>query len=172
MTRAWRIVKKKRSAEAFTGEGARVGGGRWNLPGAPLIYCADSLALAALELFIRIREHGRYVEFVRFQVDIPDSVVIETIEEDKLPPEWSVVPAPPSTKSLGSQWAGQKRTAVLKVPSVTVAEGFNIILNPLHPDFGKIVIHNPPLPFTFDPRMWGQPTPYFSVPVPLSLHPS
>ena len=157
MTKCWRIVKKKRTAGAFSGEGSRISGGRWSLPGAPLIYCADSLALAALELFIRIREYGQNIEFVRFQADIPADVVIETFDKKILPPEWRIVPAPSSTKSLGSKWAEEKRTAVLRVPSVVVSDEYNIILNPLHPDFRKIIIHKPPQPFTFDPRMWGAP---------------
>ena len=159
MTQCWRIVKKKWAVDAFSGESARNYPGRWNLLGTTVVYCSENLSLAALELFMRIRGHGRHTPFVRFQVDIPDDVAIETIDADLLPANWDCVPPLQYTKELGSQWAIEKRTAVLKAPSVAIHSEFNILLNPLHPDFGKIVIHNPPQPFTFDPRMWGPPHP-------------
>ncbi|MEW6754200.1 MAG: RES domain-containing protein [Candidatus Latescibacterota bacterium] len=46
---AWRIVKAARATDAFSGDGARRAGGRWNHPGTPIMYTAGSLALAALD---------------------------------------------------------------------------------------------------------------------------
>ena len=34
---------------AFSGEGARLAGGRWNARGIPMVYLASSLSLAALD---------------------------------------------------------------------------------------------------------------------------
>ena len=51
---AWRIVKAKHKKRAFDGEGARIAGGRWNKIGTPMVYTADSLALAALELIVHL----------------------------------------------------------------------------------------------------------------------
>jgi RES domain-containing protein len=42
--------------------------------------------------------------------------------------------------------------AALKVPSSVVRNEFNYVLNPRHPDFGKILIGKPE-EFTFDPRL-------------------
>ena len=36
----------------FSGEGARLFGGRWNSPGRVAIYCGDSFALAMLERLV------------------------------------------------------------------------------------------------------------------------
>src|SRR5258706_14607995 len=43
----WRIYKKRLGRTAFTGEGARRFGGRWNSPGPSVIYLAQSQAQAA-----------------------------------------------------------------------------------------------------------------------------
>jgi len=52
---SWRIVAAARAAQAFAGEGARINGGRWNPPGAPVVYTAESAALAALEMLAHLR---------------------------------------------------------------------------------------------------------------------
>ena len=44
--RAFRIVKKKHALTAFSGDGARAYGGRWNYPGIPMVYAAHTRALA------------------------------------------------------------------------------------------------------------------------------
>jgi RES domain-containing protein len=40
------------------------------------------------------------------------------------------------------------------VPSALVADEFNLILNPTHPDFSRLTI-GPPRPFAFDGRIWS-----------------
>ena len=45
MATAWRIVKQKHSRSAFSGEGARRFGGRWNSPGVSMVYLAHRRSL-------------------------------------------------------------------------------------------------------------------------------
>ncbi len=49
MLTAWRIVQAHRITSAFTGEGSRRYGGRWNHKGIPIVYAAGYLSLAAIE---------------------------------------------------------------------------------------------------------------------------
>ena len=49
MTAVYRLVRAERASEALSGEGARLYGGRWNPPGAAVVYAAESRALAVLE---------------------------------------------------------------------------------------------------------------------------
>ena len=44
-TTVWRISKKKYAATAFSGEGAKLVGGRWNSQGNSIVYTSASLSL-------------------------------------------------------------------------------------------------------------------------------
>ena len=52
MTTVWRICR--RPFADLSGEGARLYGGRWNAPGRPLIYAAETAALAVLEVRVHL----------------------------------------------------------------------------------------------------------------------
>ena len=89
----------------------------------------------------------------------PPSVIIE-IEFDaslvwsptKLPAGWKRWPYPKTNAAVGDNWVRSGRSAVLELPSAVVPEEFNYILNPAHPDFGKISIGKPRV-FKADPRL-------------------
>ena len=148
---AFRLVKAKHAANAFSGDGARIAGGRWNLPGTSVVYASDSLSLAALETFVHLQPVDRRVRYTWFHITIPDSVTVET--PDTLPNDWRAEPPSETTQSLGTQWAEQNRTAVLRVPSILVPGEFNLLLNPSHARFKRIKISGP-RPFDFDGRLW------------------
>jgi len=150
MPEAWRIVKEKHSATAFSGEGAARTGGRWNSRGVPVVYTSYTKSLAALESLVHLNPPVLFTyAAIRIQVD---NELIEVLPAKALPPDWQTEPPPPSTKAIGDAWAREARSAVLAVPSVIVSGEPNYLLNPAHPDFKKISIGKPE-PFAFDPRL-------------------
>ena len=149
--KAWRIVKTAYQGKAFTGDGARIYGGRWNSRDIPMIYTADSLALASIETIVNLPSPKLLEDFVRIPVRF-NSKLVEDLPPSKLPKEWKSRPASPHTKIIGDNWAKEQRSAVLKVPSVVVPEEFNYLLNPAHPAFKKIEIGKPVI-YHFDPRL-------------------
>lgn len=154
MILAWRIIQESQLIEAFTGEGSRLYGGRWNHKGTPVIYLGGSLALAALEVFVHISSNVPFNQkYLSFSAIIPENVDIKKIELKSLPPNWREFPAPNATKDIGTHWAERGETALLQVPSVLIPEEVNYILNPSHADFRKINFSDPK-PFYFDSRMW------------------
>ena len=48
-TEIWRLTRERYADSAFSGEGARQHGGRFNSPGTPVVYTAESLPLALVE---------------------------------------------------------------------------------------------------------------------------
>ncbi|HVV00354.1 MAG TPA: RES domain-containing protein [Verrucomicrobiae bacterium] len=54
MPQAWRMIKERHAASAFTGEGAAQYGGRWNSRGVAVVDASQTQALAALESASRI----------------------------------------------------------------------------------------------------------------------
>jgi RES domain-containing protein len=150
---AWRLVHAMLAADAFSGEGARTNGGRWNHEGTPVVYVSGSISLAALELFVHLGEESRDAKYVCFEVRIPEDVKVERLTGRNLPGDWRSDRIPVSTRNCGTKWARELTTAVLRVPSVVVPMEFNYVLNPVHPDFTKLQIGKAQ-PFSFDRRMW------------------
>ena len=149
--RAYRIVKKRHMLTAFIGEGARAYGGRWNFPGIPMVYAAHTRALAALESLAHFGGAERRLQFVTFEVEIPDRFAIH-LEAAELPRDWRSEEPHPSTQALGSDWQRGGRSAALVVPSVLVPQEYCVLLNPEHPDIDRIMVAYPE-PFTFDSRL-------------------
>lgn len=149
--RAFRIVKKRHALGAFSGEGARAYGGRWNHPGIPMVYAAQTRALAALEALAHYAGAERRIAFVTFEIDVPDKLAIHIAAAD-LPRNWRSEEPSVSTQDLGSQWQRSGRSAALVVPSVLVPREFCVLLNPEHPDTDKIMVSYPEA-FEFDERI-------------------
>lgn len=151
MPTAHRIVKARHARTAFSGEGARVAGGRWNLAGDAVVYASASLALAAIETFVHLGDDALHIRFVHFRIEIPGSVAIQRCRRPPL--GWRAEPPEEASMRYGSTWLRRARAAVLEVPSAIVPSERNYLLNPRHPEFRRIRIGRP-LPFVFDPRMW------------------
>jgi RES domain-containing protein len=153
MRSLWRLIKKARQADAFSGEGASAAGGRWNLAGTSVVYLSESLSLAALELFVHLPGAARRIELVSFEVRVPDDVRIDALDETRLPGAWREEPVPEETQKLGSGWVKGGSALLLRVPSVIVPSEHNYVMNPAHADAKALKISLPD-PFSFDPRMW------------------
>ena len=151
LIRVWRICSRRIAKQAFTGEGARLFPGRWNERGVPVVYTAESLALAVLEMLVHTSPELLPRDLVFIPADIPSRVRIQKIESSELPRDWRVYPAPLSLQSIGSEWLRSRRSAVLSVPSAVVPQERCILLNPLHAKFSQIEIGKPQR-LTLDPR--------------------
>jgi len=151
MLTGWRIVPASTAARAFTGEGARLYGGRWNSPGVPMVYASEHKSLAALEARVHVdttKKIKRYKSFV-FHFD---EKLMKTFRVSSLPKDWQEEPPPPSIQSLGDTWIKAAASVILAVPSVIIPDELNYLINPNHPDFDKIKIEKP-TDFAFDPRL-------------------
>lgn len=149
--KAWRITQKRLAKTAFSGEGARLYGGRWNSPGVPMVYVAESQSLAVLEVLVHLDAPALLEEYVFIETDFDDALVTQ-LGRSSLPRNWQSDPVPAAVQAVGDQWASSGSSAVLRVPSVLVPEESNYLLNPRHPDFVKIVVSRPQA-FHFDDRL-------------------
>lgn len=150
MIEAWRIVKAEYADDAFSGEGAALYAGRWHSEGTRIVYTAESIALATLEILVRMRRMN-----VPAYMVIPCSFherQVEALDVAKLPENWAAAAAPVGLRRFGDAWARHRASAVLRVPSAVTLVEFNYLLNPEHPDFGLIDIGEP-RPFSLDLRL-------------------
>ena len=75
---------------------------------------------------------------VAIEIRIAGDVTVERLEASRLPSGWAQ-PDQRVARLFGDAWIRERRTAVLVVPSVVARTGANVLLNPLHPEFKKIV---------------------------------
>jgi len=138
--RVFRIADRR--FPIFDGSGARLVGGRWNSPGRPVIYAAQTFSGAVLEMLV----HGNLNRLPRTQayieIEVPTDSAIEQLgvadisgwrDEDQI-----------ASRKYGDRWLEERRTAVLVVPAiVTMGMEHNILLNPAHSDFARITASEP-----------------------------
>jgi RES domain-containing protein len=149
--RAFRIVKKRHALVAFSGDGAREYGGRWNLSGTPMVYAAQTRALAALESLAHYAGAERRIAFVVFELEVPDALVLR-LPSRRLPDDWRREEPSASTQAIGSEWQRGGESVALLVPSVLIPQEFCLLLNPEHPDTKKVMVRFPE-PFELDSRL-------------------
>jgi RES domain-containing protein len=151
MIRAWRLIKAVHADDAFSGEGARRGGGRWNSKGVRIFYMSQSLSLATLEVMVHTAFYSALKNYVCIPIDF-DPGLSQSITPEDLPANWMIAPIPQSIKDMGDRWIQSQESVILKVPSVIIPAEYNYLINPSHPDFKKVVIHSPQ-EFPFGPRL-------------------
>jgi len=150
--RLWRICRKIHAASAFSGEGARLYGGRWNSQGVRAVYTSPSLALAAIETFVHLEPNLRPDDLVSIEAELPDNVHVERIDLKVLPRKWYWL-RDESLRAIGDHWIRAGKAIALHVPSAAIQGEWNVLLNPEHSDFRKLKIRKPKA-FEFDLRMF------------------
>ena len=146
---AYRIARA-RFIRDLSGEGARLHGGRWNAPGVPLLYLAESRALAILETLTYVQVKTLPLDYQLAEVSLPDDAVADPTAP--LPDDWARIPHGPATERVGSAWALAQQGLVLRVPSAHVPEEHNYLINPRHPRSSEVRVVAI-RPFAFDARL-------------------
>jgi RES domain-containing protein len=138
----WRIATDTKDFEAddLSGAGAKATGGRWNAPGIPMLYCAESRALACLETMVHLNASGLPLNRYLVEIEVPDDAWTAARVESPatLKVGWDAAPAGRVSIDLGSDWARSKSALLLLVPSAIIPEERNILVNPEHRDRSRI----------------------------------
>lgn len=154
MASAWRIVRAARVETAFTGEGSRLYGGRWNSRGMAVVNVSEHESLAALEVLVHTMPLSPRERYFSFRLEWDDKLT-EYFPTKNLPPGWNSEPPASVSMEIGDGWVRRGRSAVLALPSLLSTSELNFLLNPNHPDFRKIKIGRP-VEYRFDPRLVGR----------------
>jgi RES domain-containing protein len=147
----WRLFREHLRNSAFTGAGGLYVASRWNHLEIAMVYTATSRALAALEFFVNLQPNEAPNNLLMAEATVLDASV-ETLDAKLLPRNWRALDNE-RCRDLGSEWARSLRSVALKVPSAVVDEDWNVLLNPKHPQFGKVKI-GAAKPFRYDERMF------------------
>lgn len=149
--KAWRLSRFDSQQRTFDGKGARLFPGRWNPSGVPVVYASEHLSLAVLEVLVHARVDQVRIAFHAFEITIPGALM-EVVSDEQLPRGWDGAAIARATREFGETWARDRRSVALSVPSVIVRQERNVVLNPLHPEFGKLEIARP-MRFRFGERL-------------------
>jgi RES domain-containing protein len=147
---AWRVCKLPH--DPWDGTGAALRGGRWQSPGRPVIYAADSYAGALLEILVHLDAPRRLPGAQHaIRLDIPDDILEQAASA--VPDGWEQR-ATGAARAFGNRWLDEARTAALVVPALPSRPiGRVVLINPAHPDSARIA-RGAPFPVPWDERLF------------------
>lgn len=142
-------IAKESFINDFSGKGAELFGGRWNLKGLPAVYTASSLSLCICETLVHSDKDILPSNMFFAEISLSDECILEDFFN-----EISLK----HSLNIGSVWLKELKSLAIKVPSVLMPQSykgdFNVIINPLHKDFPKLKIQRVE-PINFDTRFYG-----------------
>ena len=140
----WRIANS--SYAALDGLGGLTVPSRWHNSGRPVIYTADSSALAMLEVRVHLDlTAAQLTRFVMLKIGIPEGITVHICDAN---PHDELL-----ARKIGDKWLAERETAVMQVRSALAPDGANYLINPLHADASKIAVLAQ-APFAFDARLF------------------
>ncbi|MES2850354.1 MAG: RES family NAD+ phosphorylase [Bacteroidota bacterium] len=137
--------------EDISGNGSKIYGGRWNSPGVAVLYTAENISLAVLEILVRADRQTIPLSYSLIKLSIPDTAETIVIPETKLKRSWEDDLA--YTQWMGDEILKANGALILKVPSAIVPEENNYLLNTKHSDYKKVKIITTS-GFDFDKRLF------------------
>lgn len=129
--RLFRIAKSEYVRD-LTGTGARLYGGRWNQKGTALVYTSESRALATVEFLVHFSLPQAPAGLALATLEIPAAAQTEQVALQPLPEHWRGFPPPAELAALGTRWAREGKSLLLRVPSAVVEGESNLLINPAH----------------------------------------
>ena len=136
---AYRIGSRRHPI--FDGAGAEEYGARWNSPGRRVIYAASSISLAMLEQLAHTETGRLPLDQAFIEITIPDSVSIQTLPVSEVA-DWNTDDLATS-RAFGDRWLAERPTCALLVPSVIVPTEHNVLINPAHFEFARVLASSP-----------------------------
>lgn len=132
----WRISRHS----TLDGHGGLLASARWHTQGRSIVYLAESPAGALLEALVHLEltPDSYPAHYSLLKAEAPDEISVRTLGAAELTGDWTrdVI----LTRTLGDEWLASHSTALLRVPSAIVPETFNVLLNPEHPDAGRLQV--------------------------------
>jgi RES domain-containing protein len=137
--RVYRLARADLHASLWSGDGGLHVDGRWHTAGRRIVYTAQSVSLAQLEVLVHISDRRQMPPRIYGDAEIPEGMHVEIIDAARLPNDWrGFAPYHPETQRLGVEWFRRQSSAVLRVPSAISPAEWNVLLNPAHAEFRRI----------------------------------
>ena len=148
---AYRIGNPDGAFPIFDATGSKLYPGRWNRPTSPVLYCSEHHSTVMLEKLVhgggRLPPNQHHIG-----ITVPNGVSYGVLTPAQLP-GWDH-PSREASRAWGHNWQRARRSLLLLVPSVVARMERNVLLNPEHPEFGRLV-HGLHEPVWWDRRLFG-----------------
>jgi RES domain-containing protein len=152
----WRLARRAfcaTAADAFSGIGAELEGGRWSAKGTRAVYAAEAQSLAVLEVLVHTARNLAPDDYIFIGAVIPDAQIAPP--PAALPADWRTPEPSALSVGIGQAFLQAKTRLAMRVPSVVVPMEYNVLINPNHPAFTTIAIDRALTPFYFDERLFA-----------------
>ena len=116
-----------------------------------MVYAASNRALCQLEKRVHCNGANPKNQAL-MQLEIPNHCPLMAVGDWGLPADWQSNEA--ATQALGLSWLESLSSLGLWVPSTVEPSELNLLINPAHPDYRRIVLTIERCPFQFDPRLF------------------
>jgi len=116
-----------------------------------MAYAASSRPLAVLEMLVHLTREYFPRDALFVPLEIPDDLVVELRD---LPGGWNDFPYSEPSRYAGDQWIQQRSSLAMLVPSAVLPSERNLLINPMHAQFGQIRVGEPET-HAFDRRLFG-----------------
>jgi RES domain-containing protein len=132
----YRLCQKKYNTDT-KGNGAFLYGGRWNHSETYMLYTAEHISLAVLEMMVHIKVSKFDIPYSLICFQLPDTKFKE-LDTAKLKNGWDR--DMDYTRQIGTDFLQNNLFLYMTIPSAVIPQEKNIIINPLHHDAGRIKV--------------------------------
>jgi RES domain-containing protein len=134
----YRVVQGKKRVNDISGTGAFTYGGRWNSRGVYMLYTSTNSSLALLENIVHYDPSNTPPNLYLLQLEVNEKAPIINLQDDFYPSDWRDAESPVN-KQLGDRWMNDMRYLAVGVKSAVNELELNYLINPLFPDYNKLV---------------------------------
>lgn len=147
----WRLTRRPHAN--LSGRGGELADGRWHSRGRPVVYCATSAALAALEVRVHLDLPFDLLpdDYVLMRITAPDDLEVQAVHARDLPGDWRG--REDLCRPLGDAWLAGGAIPLLSVPSAIVDVERNLLVNPRHSAARRVDVAEI-FPFPWDQRLF------------------
>jgi RES domain-containing protein len=143
----YRVIAADQIDQPFSGAGSD-SGGRWTSEGTAGVYASLAPSTALLEFLAHLTHEAPERLFLA-SAWLPRQCMFVPIE---LPPDWNQRPYRAHVRRIGDDWSISRRSLALHVPSALCPLDGNVIINPKHHDFSRMII-SAQIPISLDERL-------------------
>jgi len=131
-------ISKSKYIDDLMGTGARLHGGRWNRIGVPVLYTSTMLPLALLELIVNFTGKNAFkLNYSYLKMEVPDKLIVDISQEIDVEGDRNDYP---KLNKIAEGHFFEGNVLAIKVPSFVLPQEHNLIINPMHQNFGKVQI--------------------------------